>query len=89
MVVIRAEELAEMLGCPSARAARELAKQPGFPAVVELSPGRRGWIRSEVEEWVESRKVVLPHSIDEVEVAADLLVAGNRGRRRGPMRRAA
>lgn len=88
-MVIRAEELAAMLGCPSARAARELAKQSGFPAVVELSPGRRGWVRSEVEAWVETRKRALPSSIDDAEVAPDLLRSGRRGVRRGPMRRAA
>jgi predicted DNA-binding transcriptional regulator AlpA len=89
VVIIRAEELAEMLGCPSARAARDLARQSGFPPVVELSPGRRGWVRSEVEEWVESRKRVLPNSIDEVEIHEALLHNGTKGQRRGPMRRAA
>lgn len=88
-MVIRADKLAELLGCPSSRAARELAKQPGFPSVVELSPGRRGWLLAEVEEWVESRKVKQPVSIDDLEVADELRLRGDRGRRRGPARKAA
>ncbi len=88
-MVIRADKLAELLGCPSARAARQLAKQSGFPDPVELSPGRRGWILAEVEAWVESRKVERLVNIDDVEVADELRVRGERGRRRGPVRKAA
>jgi len=88
-MVIRANKLAELLGCPSARAARELAKQPGFPSAVELSPGRRGWILSEVEAWIESRKVQRLVSIDDLEVADELHRRGDRGRRRGPIRKVA
>ncbi|MFZ4434864.1 MAG: helix-turn-helix transcriptional regulator [Microthrixaceae bacterium] len=88
-MVIRAEQLAELLGCPSAKAARRLATQPGFPAAVELSPGRVGWVRAEVEEWVESRKRRLPVALDDVVVAESLLVSGSRGVRRGPRKAAA
>ena len=88
-MVIRVNKLAELLGCPSARAARELAKQPGFPNAVELSPGRRGWILAEVEAWIESRKIERPRSIDSVEVDAELRREGDRGRRRGPARKVA
>ena len=88
-MVIRANKLAELLGCPSARAARELAKQPGFPNAVELSPGRRGWILAEVEAWIESRKVQRLVSIDDLEVADELQRRGERGRRRGPIRKVA
>jgi predicted DNA-binding transcriptional regulator AlpA len=88
-MVIRAEQLAEFLGCPSARAARRLASQPGFPAAVELSPGRIGWVQADVEEWVESRKRHLPVSIDDVLVDEALLAVGSRGVRRGPRKAAA
>jgi len=88
-VVVRAEQLAEILGCPSARAARRLASQPGFPPAVELSPGRIGWVLADVEEWVESRKRRLPVSIDDVVIDESLLVVGARGVRRGPRKAAA
>ena len=89
VTVIRAEELAEMLGCPSPRAARQLAMQPGFPAVVELSPGRRGWILAEVEAWVEGRKRRLPESIDDIETPEAFSPRPGRGVRRGPRTKAA
>ena len=88
-MVIRADQLAALLGCPSAGSARRLASQPGFPPAVELSPGRRGWVLAEVEEWIEQRKVYRPLSLADVAIPESLQQAGPRGQRRGPVRRAA
>lgn len=88
-MVIRAHKLAELLGCESSRAARRVAKQAGFPAAVDISPGRVGWIQAEVEEWVESRKRDLPTALDDLAVDESLLVSGSRGVRRGPRKAAA
>lgn len=90
-MVIRAEQLAQILGCDSARAARRIARQPGFPAAVELSPGRRGWIRDEVIGWIESRKIHrdLPTNLADATIDERLTQTDRRGQRRGPRKAAA
>lgn len=88
-MVIRAGKLAKLLDCDNARAARRLAKQPGFPEAIEISPGRIGWVLAEVEVWIESRRRELPVALDDVDVDESLLVSGARGVRRGPRKAAA
>ena len=34
---------------------RHLMREDDFPASVPLSPGRKGWVRSEVEDWMKKR----------------------------------
>jgi len=56
MLLKRSEVLA-LVGLGSTTVWR-LEKGGNFPARKQLSAGRVGWLRSEVEKWIESRLVV-------------------------------
>ncbi len=54
--MVRATELKVMLGCSHPTLYRWV-KSPDFPARIKLGPCATGWKLSEVNQWLESRKV--------------------------------
>ena len=64
----------------SEETARRIARTPGFPSVHVLSTRALRWRRSEVEEWIESRRKRSRTFADDV---PDWLL---NGQRRGPRR---
>lgn len=55
--VLKRAELVELLGC-CYTTIFNMERAGKFPARRKLSAGRVGWLRSEVEAWIESRERV-------------------------------
>lgn len=56
-MVLRRKEMLALVGLGYATVWR-LEKAGNFPARKKLTPGRVGWLRSEVEAWINSRTCV-------------------------------
>lgn len=53
--VLRVNEVAAKLGVSRPTVYR-LRKKPGFPKKIKLGPCSSGFLESEIDEWIESRK---------------------------------
>lgn len=54
MKVLRAEDVVDRTGL-SRTSIWRMEKRGDFPARIQLSPNRVGWLESDVDEWIESR----------------------------------
>lgn len=56
-VVLKRSEMTKMVGLGYTTCYR-LEKKGEFPARKQLSIGRVGWLRTEIEAWIDSRLIV-------------------------------
>ncbi len=58
-MMLRRSEMVKLVGLGFTTAVWRLEKAGKFPARKQLSVGRVGWLRSEVEAWLGSRQTLL------------------------------
>ena len=53
---LKIKEVSELLGI-SVSTINRLYKNGDFPKKIKLSPGRKVFLRSEIDEWIESKRI--------------------------------